>query len=375
MKLLSLQIEHFKNYRQLSVDLTGKGIILLVGKNGQGKTNFLESIVLLALSKGTTSTRLPDLVNWDLREEESGLPEYFRLQCQVQSAKGVTTDLEVGCGRTKKFPRVLKVNGVKVGPHEYIGLLKIVLFTPQDLNMVFLSPQLRRRYINIFLSQIDPEYLRHLSHYQVIVRHRNKLLEDVREGRSQPDELDYWDAQLITHGSYLLWRRTVVFQAFNQRLSRHYESISSQQVDFQISWKKSWNGENLEALQNSFSHYIAEKRRRDIDAGMTCGGPHREDFLFLMNGKDLADVGSRGECRSAVLALKLTEAEYIREISGETPLVLFDDVFSELDLDRQKRLLELFSAEQVFITTTHLDFRRADATVWNVQDGQLLTSI
>src|SRR5690606_23228196 len=184
MRLLSLQIEHFKNYRQLTVDLTGKGVVLLVGKNGQGKTNFLESIVLLALSKGTSSTRLPDLVNWNLREQESGLPEYFRLQCEVQSADDTVTLLEVGCGRTKKFPRVLKVNEVKVGPHEYIGHLKLVLFTPLDLNMVFLSPQLRRRYINIFMSQIHPQYRLHLSHYQVIVKHRNKLLESTRDGHS-----------------------------------------------------------------------------------------------------------------------------------------------------------------------------------------------
>jgi len=200
-------------------------------------------------------------------------------------------------------------------------------------------------------------------------------LESTRDGHYQLDELDYCDAQLIVHVSYLLWKRGVVFGAFNQRLSKHYEAISSQQVDFQVQWKKAWNGESLEELKNSFSQYIAEKRRRDIEAGLTCGGPHREDFLFLMNGRDLADVGSRGECRSAVLALKLAEAEYIKEVSGETPLVLFDDVFSELDLERQKRLLELFSAEQVFITTTHLDFRREDATVWNVQDGQLLESI
>lgn len=371
MRLVSLHIENFKNYGRLTVDLSEKNLVLLIGKNGQGKTNFLEAIVLLALSKSYYPSPLSEFVNWNLREQDSGLPEYFRVQCQIHAADGSRTSLEVGCGKTKKFPRVLKVNEIKVSPHEYIGNLKIVLFTPQDLNMIFLSPQLRRRYVNVFISQIDPEYLQHLSQYQVILKHRNKLLESLQSGQSKLDELDYWDEQLVSHGSYLLWKRRVLFQEFNQRLSHHYEKISSEKVDFQLHWKKVWTGENLQDISNSFSSYIFEKRKRDIDAGLTCGGPHREDFQFSMNGKDLADFGSRGECRSSILALKLCESEYIQKTSGETPLVLFDDVFSELDLDRQKSLLQLFSAEQVFITTTHLDFTREDATIWTVKGGEL----
>jgi DNA replication and repair protein RecF len=328
-------------------------------------------MVLLSLSKSYYSSPLSAFVHWDLKEEESGLPEYFRINGQVQSNQGKLTDLEVGCGRSKKYPKTIKVDGVKVKPHEYIGHLKTVLFTPQDLNMVFLSPMIRRRYVNVLLSQVDPQYLRHLSQYQLVLKHRNKLLEQLREATSRVSELDYWDEQLVLHGSYLLWKRKLLFESFQQKLSTHYEQISSESLEFSLVWKKNWHGSDLPEVQESFGEYIREKRKRDIDASLTCGGPHREDYIFQMKGKNLAEFGSRGECRSAVLSLKLAEAEYIREICGDSPVVLFDDVFSELDVDRQKNLLRLFPVEQVIITTTHLEFTREDAIVWSVQEGMI----
>lgn len=371
MRLQSLHLENFKNYHRLSADFSGKDVVILIGMNGQGKTNFLESIVLLSLSKNYYSTALADFVNWSARGNETGLPEYFRIRGEYVSSNGKNNELELACGNGKNYTKVLKVNGLKVKPHEYIGHLKIVLFTPQDLNMVFLAPQIRRRYVNIFISQIDPEYLRNLSEYQVILKHRNKLLGYVRENSSRVMELDYWDEKLSNHGAYLLWKRRLLFRDFNRVLSENYGLISSQTVDYKLVWKKDWDSSNLDTVRESFSNYLFEKRSRDIECGSTLGGPHREDFVFEMNGRNLADFASRGECRSAVLALKLAEADFIKTTTGDSPVVLFDDVFSELDVDRQKNLLKLFSAEQVFISTTHLDFSRENASVFEVKEGVL----
>jgi len=370
MRLLSLRLEYFKNYERLSSDLSDKKVLILVGKNGHGKTNFLESIFLLALSKSFASSSLSHLISWRLSTNDSGLPEYFRILGQVQASDDSRIDLEVGTTKSRNSHKVLKVNGVKTKPYDYIGHLKVVLFTPQDLNMVMLSPQLRRKYINVLISQVDQEYLKHLGQYQAVLKHRNKLLDRLRE-QGKLDELDYWDEQLAAHGAYLLWKRRQVFANLNQRLSFHYERISRQQVEFTLEWKKEWPDKSLEDVQNAFREYLSSKRTRDIEAGSTCGGPHREDFTFQMNGRSLASFASRGECRSAVLSLKLAEADYMKEVGGDAPIVLFDDVFSELDVDRQKNLLDLFEVDQVIITTTHVDFVPEGATVWKVENGRV----
>jgi DNA replication and repair protein RecF len=368
MKLQSLKLSHFKNYAQLDLDLSDKSLLILVGDNGQGKTNLLESIVVLALSKSFTGRALATMVNWDFREDETGLPEIFRITAKLESTK-TSQQLEVLSGRTRKYPKTLKVDDLKTKPKDYVGLLRIVLFTPQDLNMIMLAPQLRRRYTNILISQIDPKYLESLSQYQVILKQRNKLLTAVKEKRSQRDELEYWDFRLVEHGAYLLWKRREVFNALNASLSEYYQKLSHEENDLQLVWKKDWECEDLEAFQVKFFDYLQEKRFRDIEAESTCGGPHREDFSFQMHGRALSEYGSRGECRSAILAVKLAELDYITSLTGETPIVLFDDVFSELDVHRQKHLLSLFEAEQVIISTTHLDYELEGASVMKVENG------
>lgn len=370
MKLSSLQLTNYKNYQELRLDLSKKNLLILVGDNGEGKTNILEAIVVLALSKSFTGHALKTMVNWDLHEEETGLPEIFQLKAEVKT-KDATHRLEVMSGKNRKYPKTLKLDDLKTKPKDYVGKLRIVLFTPQDLNMIMLAPQLRRRYTDILISQVDPEYLEHLSQYQVILKQRNVLLTAVKEKRSQADELEYWDFRLVENGAYLLWKRREVFQALNESLPKHYEELSHEKNDLQLLWKKEWDCTDLESFQVTFFDYLKEKRFRDIEAESTCGGPHREDFVFEMHGRHLSDYGSRGECRSAVLALKLAELDYFTSLTGDSPIVLFDDVFSELDVHRQQHLLKLFKAEQVIITTTHLDYELEGASVMKVEDGKV----
>ena len=238
--------------------------------------------------------------------------------------------------------------------------------------MILLAPQLRRRYMDIFISQTDSVYLHHLSQFQTVLKQRNSLLSAIQENRSRSEELAFWDEQMGNHGGYVLWKRRQVVEYMNHKLSSHYESIGREAVHFQLLWKSSWNVEATpEATQQHFFDYLQNKRQRDIAAETTCGGPHRDDFSFQMNGRDLAEFGSRGECRTAVLALKLTEMEYIKELTGDPPVLLFDDVFSELDINRQQQFLEQCDAEQVIISTTHVEYPLPDATIWKVQNGTI----
>jgi len=373
MHLKSLELTNFKNYSDLKVDFNDHSPIILIGMNGMGKTNFLQAMVILALSKSFQALPLKEFVNWNSEAQLQGLPDFFRIKGTVVTDEK-TKELEVVCGKTRKYPKTLKIDGLKMKPKQYIGNLRIVLFTPQDLNIIYLSPQLRRRYVNLLISQIDPDYLEHLSQYQVFIKHRNKLLQAIQEQKTGADQLDYWDEKLAEHGSYLLWKRREVFNQLNEELSQHYESISSEQVKLEINWSKDWPAAGLDEFRENFQGYLLEKRPVDISIGNSCFGPHREDFSFSMNDRDLADSGSRGECRSAILALKLTELSFIKKITNDSPVVLFDDVFSELDESRQKNLLNLFEADQVFITSTHLDFQPENGVLWEVSDGNILSS-
>jgi len=373
MRITKVSLQNFKNYRHLEVDLSETQLLVLVGKNGQGKTNFLESLVILALSKSFQTHPLKEMVNWYLHEEETGLPEYFHLKAEIE-CQGKHHELEVICGKGRKYPKTLKVDGLKTKPKDYVGKLRIVLFTPQDLNMIMLAPSLRRRYVDILISQVDPDYLEHLSRFQTHLKQRNRLLTQIKERRAQANELGYWDDQLAEHGGYLLWKRRETFEQLNQKLSSYYEEMSQESVELSLDWKKSWDAESLGDFQTLYRNYLSDKQSRDIEAENTCGGPHREDFLFRMNDRDLAHFGSRGECRSAVLSLKKSELDFLRSSTDDLPLVLFDDVFSELDVDRQKNLLSMFESEQVFITTTHLDHVPDHATVWTVEDGNINTT-
>lgn len=370
MRIRSLRLEHFRNYHRLDVVFPESKILLLVGDNGQGKTNFLESLVILALSKSYQPMPLKEMVNWYLHEEQTGLPAVLRLKCDIEYADKLQ-QLEISCGRTASFPRTLKADGAKVAPRDYIGHLHIVLFTPQDLNLMMLAPRWRRRYADVFLSQLDREYVEQARQYRNILMQRNRLLESVRLGQSQASELDPWDQSLATAGGYLLWKRRQVWKAFGELLSEQYAKMSGAKSTLQLHWKKDWPDGAHEAVTKAFSDYLSFKRARDIEVGRTCGGPHRDDFSFVLNGRDLAQYGSRGECRSAVLALKMAEIEYIKRITGESPVVLLDDVFSELDVSRQKNLLQSLEADQIIVTTTHVEFEVADAVVWKVREGEI----
>jgi len=342
MKLKSIKIKGFRNLKPLTLDFTGgNDIFAFVGANGQGKTNILEAIYLCSLSKSFRTRTHADLVGFE--------QDFSSVKCQTDDK-----EMEV-IVTSKPFQKVLKINGVKKTASDFVGNLKAVFFSPDDLAYMAFSPKLRRRYIDVVLTQLDHVYLEELMRYNEACQQRNALLKRIREGKSGESELDFWEEQLAKFGSAITRRRVALIEKLQISLNRHYQEIAHSDAALEIIYQTEVKGSTAPELQGLYKN----SRSRDIVSGQTHLGPHRDDLEFHLNGHDMAQFSSRGEWRSLVLALKFSEIDLIKEETGENPVLLLDDVFSELDAERQKYLFEASGRSQTLITTTHQEFIEA----------------
>ena len=359
MQLISLQLENFRNYDQLDLDLKENQVLALIGPNAQGKTNLLESIAFLALGKSFRTRHAMETLGWDR--------PHGRIRGTVKTANteksSKETKLEVFFQRSPETRKVKKQDKV-VPPKEFLGTLRIVLFTPDHLQLVTGSPNLRRQYIDRTLVQLDFQYLEALSNYQKLMKQRNMLLKQIQVQKAQAWELDLWDTRLVTEAEVIWQKREEFLRYLCSVLAKYYKEISGQ-------------AQTLTLIYHSKADRYAERliahRDQDIRTGSTSVGPHRDDFTLELDNHNLAEFGSRGECRSAVLALKLAEIHYIEEKSKARPILLLDDVFSELDSTRRKKLGQLLEGYQSIITTTCRDHVESlkNAKICEVKDGKV----
>lgn len=357
MQLRSLKINGFRNLMPLELSLPPESNILaFVGKNGQGKTNLLEAIYLCALSKSFRTEKNQELVAFD---------QDF---CRIQA---FTSEQELEFFVSKTPPRkALKINGVKKSAVEFIGSLKTVFFSPDDLAYMAFAPRLRRRYLDILLSQFDPDYLQALIQYEEARKQRNALLKRIKNEEAQREELEFWNELLAKHAPIILTHRRESIEALNPLVQHYYQAISQSLADLKI--------EYLSEVQDfSASEYLATLQKHlesDLASGNTSIGPQRDDLIFHLESQDMKAFASRGEWRSLVLALKFAEIELLKQKTGDHPLLLLDDVFSELDEGRQKFLLETIGETQTFITTTHGEFfetLKLPCQLYQVEHGQI----
>lgn len=357
MRIENLSIKGFRNLKFLELELDETvPVHAFVGANGQGKTNILEAIYLCSLSKSFRTRTSADLVGFD---------EDF---ARVRMLAGSET-LEVVI-TSRPVQKVLKVNGVKKSATDFIGHLKCVFFSPDDLAYMAFAPKLRRRYLDVVLSQLSREYLTQLMAYTDACRQRNSLLKAIAEGRGAVDELDFWDQKLAQLGAFLTEERSALINRLQERVLVHYRKISESEAELDIAYRSEVRGVKPNELKEM---YVAS-HRQDLQTCQTRLGPHRDDLNFLLDGRDMLDFASRGEWRSLVLALKFAEIDLITERTGEKPVLLLDDVFSELDTKRQKCLLEATGQSQTFLTTTHEDFIRelpGDTRLYQVRAGEI----
>lgn len=409
--LVHLSLTHFRNYQHLELDFSSR-LTLLRGDNAQGKTNLLEAIYLLSTSKPVHAQTEREVVDWQAEEEP--IP-YCRVAAQVMShQKSETRLLELEIVYVPRsdgvnFSKQVKINGVNKRSMDLVGLLRSVLFLPEDVALVAGAPSERRRYLDIALCQIDPGYCRALSAYQKVVTQRNSLLKTLRDQGVQATssavdaQLGFWDEKLIQHGAAVLAKRqSYVIELDSLARLRHADLTAGREAlcveyvptfnfgpmdedEFRC-WKAGeMNGGrnhvpahsvDAQTITGLYEMKLHRRRSRELAAGATLYGPHRDDLRFLADGRDLRTYGSRGQQRSAALSLKLAEVQAMMKATGSSPLLLLDDVMSELDAKRRGTLLEaLGEVDQAVLTTTDWDdfspeFRAA-AQCLRVETGQI----
>ena len=342
MYLKSLSLTNFRNYNDFESNFK-KGLVILTGQNGAGKTNLLEAVQLLSLSKSFRARSDYDLVRFDM--------DYAKIRGKVKQ-NSTETDLDITIEKAQRRQKTIKVNGIEKKAFDLVGELVTVLFAPEDLNLIGASPGDRRKYLDVVICQTNRDYCRSLAQYKKVLQNRNQLLSNIKEGFSSKDELSFWNEKLVILGAKIIVQRRKVINFFNTRLSEVYNEIcDSKDQELKLIYRPNLPLIKGSSIPDIFMQELINKQDREIYKTVTLVGPHRDNFIFELNNNKLATFGSRGECRSAILALKSTELDFVEKKLGERPLLLLDDVFSELDKQRRNHMFDLVSRQQTFITT------------------------
>lgn len=381
MRLTHLSLHNFRNYVRLDLDLE-PGVTVLVGNNAQGKTNLLEAVFYLATSRSPHAGADREIVNW-LATQQEPLP-YTRLVGRVARSSGdlgIEITLFQQENNDDRYRKQIRINGVARRAMDLLGQLNVVLFLPQDIDLVSGSPGGRRRYLDVTLCQVAPDYCRALSRYNQILSQRNALLRDLRErGGSSPEQMAFWDGQLVEHGTRLVAGRRDAIEGLGTLAHQVHRDLTSAEERLQVSYEPSLEIAGCETapqIEAAFREQLASLRQREMAAGMTLIGPHRDDVRFAVDDMDAGVYGSRGQQRTIALALKLAEVEFMNRRTGEQPVLLLDDVLSELDAHRRAFLMHALEngPQQSLLTTT--DLRALPPTflqrcgLWRVEMGRL----
>ena len=370
MYLSHLVLTNFRNFTHLELDLP-TGVTVLFGGNAQGKTSILEAVYLLAIARSFRAENEHEVVHWETGADrgsalvggtvEKGnerLKVYIGYQCVPVTERSSTS----AQARASTFGvrKQIRVSRVKRTAAELVGLVNAVLFSAEDIELVQGAPSQRRRYIDILISQVDSTYLKALQRYQRVLHQRNQLLRLLQERRAEEDELAFWDEHLLKEGSWITSRRHDAMASLATLCREVHRNLTGALEDLLVEYRPNVPlaglvGDN-EATEREFAAALEASRRKERSSGSTLVGPHRDDFRLLVNDVDMRTYGSRGQCRTLALTLRLAESSYLSADRGEGPIVLLDDVLSEMDSFRRERVLEkALQYQQVIITTTDLE--------------------
>ena len=346
MKAKSLQLKNFRNYSELELSLS-PNINVLLGENAQGKTNIAEALYYAAMGRSHRTTTDSDLIAWDASEARLHLL-FERLD--------VDNTLEFQFQRGKR--RIMRKNSEIIKTRELLGTFNAVLFSPEDLFLIKGAPSERRRFLDSELSQASSAYGHELMQYARILMQRNNLLKKIKERRAKKDMLLLWDGQLAESAARIVEKRFLAVKKLNMLANLMQRRISAGKENLSLSYELYGCAEEPPCVTSGlipwYSKKLEESRELDILRGSTSVGPQRDDILLKVNGINLRSFGSQGQQRTGVLALKLSELEFLRSETGEYPILLLDDVMSELDRTRRERLMEFIRKEriQTLITAT-----------------------
>ncbi len=360
MELSGLTIEHFRNIRKTDLHFS-PGINVFLGKNGQGKTNLLEAVSALSLSRPFRSREKevfvqegsPHATITGAAKAEDGSEETLRIFWELGPVPG---------GRTVFFR-----NDVEFTATEYLRTkgFAAVLFSPEDMVLTSAPPKMRRNYLSQVLSPLIPEYLKALLEYERVLKQRNRLLIECGANKVRPEEFHFWDTALVKNGEIIMEKRKEFFSSVAPRFPRFYHALSRKKESVEIRYLPSI------PPPEDFASLLGRSFQNDVRLGSTQKGPHRDDFEILCRGKPLSETASRGEVRTAMIALKLSEREFITGKTGKNPVLLLDDVFSELDEDRSGALMDLLQKSQIFLTGTHVPEGGLLRRIFSVNKGKI----
>ena len=337
MIIKSLELSDFRNYAFLDMAFD-EGTNILYGDNAQGKTNILEAIFVSATTKSHKGSKDKDMIRFG--NEEAHIRTYLdkdNLENRV--------DMHLRSARSKG----IAINGKKIKKAaQLLGLLNVVFFSPEDLSIIKNGPGERRRFVDMELCKLDSFYLYNLNHYNKIVNQRNKLLKDLVFHPELKETLSIWDAQLVSFGSKIIERRAVFAEQLNEMTIDIHKKLSGGRETLRMIYEP-------DVSMEDFEEKCRRNQERDVRLKQTTTGPHRDDFSFMIGDVDIRKFGSQGQQRTAALSLKLSEIELVKKISKDKPVLLLDDVLSELDSNRQNYLLNSIGDIQTIITCTGLD--------------------
>jgi len=400
MHLAHLSLTNFRNYVRCDLDFSSP-ITVVLGANAQGKTNLLEAIYYLATAESPRTRSDRELINWLASEEH---PPFARLEARVEGSDTLREMSIVLLNDGERLQKEIRINGVKRRALDLVGQVKVVLFMPEDIDLIAGSPDARRRYLDAAISQLDRRYARSLQAYDRVLVQRNSLLRQLRDHHGNPQQLEFWDERLTEQGSQIVATRLATVTRLHELLQDVHPRLTGGEERLHLLYRSSLpleganglvayrqlsldaaraqqeaagsDGPSQAGIRAVFHQQLQDRQGEEIERGMTLIGPHRDDLRFLVGGVDMCVYGSRGQQRTIAISLKLAELELIRSETEEEPILLLDDVMSELDEERRQYLMDaVHGDQQAIITTTDLDsfapaFLR-QATVWRIQEGRI----
>jgi DNA replication and repair protein RecF len=398
MHITHLSLTNFRNFTRLDVDMP-PGSILIVGENAQGKTSLLEAVYFLATFTSFHAGSDKELLNFLAAREALAVARIVALFERQDGAHRLEVRIiqeSNGFNTSSRVRKEALLDGVKLKISDAVGHFNAALFLPQMLRIIEGSPEERRRYLNLALAQVQPRYSDALSSYSRALTQRNALLKQLGEFGGDAEQLDFWDEQLASTGAQLIYARIHAVQDLGRLVARIHHELTRGGEVLRLSYQPAYDplpqppgqyslpidapisraGFTEEQIQNGFLRELGLQRREEIIRGVTTIGPHRDELRFLESGVDLGTYGSRGQVRTAMLALKLAEAAWMKERTGQLPVLLLDEVLAELDTSRRADLLQrLTVSEQALLTTTDLDLYSPEfvqaATLWRIKAGRL----
>lgn len=348
MKLTNLQLQNFRNYESVQLEFTD-GVHVFIGENAQGKTNLMESIYALAMTKSHRTTNDKELIGWN--------KEFATIKGTVEKTT-TKTNLELQFSKKGKIAKVNYLEQKRLS--SYLGNLNVILFAPENLTLVKGSPQNRRKFVDMELGQMSSLYLYDLVEYNRVLKQRNTYLKQLAIKKKQPDEyLDVLSEMLSELASKIVFHRLDFMKQLEALAIPIHDQLSLGREKFSVSYQATIpleDGLTPSQMKEIYMNQFKKNQTREADQATTLIGPHRDDLIFYLNDVPVQTYGSQGQQRSTVLSLKLAEIELMKLSTGEYPLLLLDDVLSELDDDRQTHLIKAIENKvQTFITTTSLD--------------------